>query len=596
MNNNSFRCRGIAYLSWICLAFICYANGLASAEDFLSKSSLAEVLPETTQLVFTSQNVQTSYLALERSDVCKQLEGSLWQPVITKQKAAKVGSLLRPQPWLGLDWQDIRSIDQAGAVAAFLDSDGETAIVFLANLGPDAEKHPFVQRWIANQGGMSQLQSFPTIGKSKFYAVKGDGKSGESACLALGSQWICISSSAKAVQQWLGSPTLKSMQATAPPGLAQNAFASGNWMNGETRFWLSPWAILSGYSKKDPKLFRSAKLFGLEGLRTMSGTLLPPSSDDSSWRVNYSLQLSNPPSKGLAILSFKTGPMVDPPKILNESMDQVSISYLDMKPWFQGVSHAADQLIDEETPGSFADLIDSILTDPEGPKVDVRKELIYPSGPLMFSLGVTNPDKKIVGQLLHNQVWVCKLQDAKRALATVNKLFENDEDIQSESIGPYRVWNTKNDESLFVAVSKGETQSISIAAIDSTYIYLSTDTTWLKGLLSGTGPTKTTNRKPPALWNAHLPKLKSPAFSFQQAIDLGSWFERSWARLPEPTHKEFSSVDLPSFCLTNVLVPGCTGADIPKWSQVQSAFGILTQTAIQNERGIEGKIFLYANP
>ena len=90
MNNNSFRCLGIAYPSCFCLAFIWCTNGPACTEDFLSKSSLAEVLPETTQLVFTSQNVQTSYLALERSDVCKQLEGSLWQPVITKQKAAKV--------------------------------------------------------------------------------------------------------------------------------------------------------------------------------------------------------------------------------------------------------------------------------------------------------------------------------------------------------------------------------------------------------------------------------------------------------------------------------------------------------------------------
>ena len=596
MNKNSNPCRGIAYRSWVCLFCLCYANRLAGAEDFLGRSSLTEVLPETTQLVFTSQNVQTSYVALERSDRCKQLEGPLWQLVIAKQKAAKVGSLLHPQPWLGLDWQDIRSIDQAGAVAAFLDSNGETAIVFLASLGPNAEKHPFVQRWIANQGGMAQLQTLPTSGQSKFYALKSDGKSDAIACIAMGSQWTCISSSTKAVQQWLSSSTVKSMQATTAPGLAENAFATGNWMNGETRFWLSPWAILSGYSKKDPKLFRSAKLFGLEGLRTMSGTLLPPSTADSSWKVNYSLQLSTPPSKGLAMLSFKTGEMVEPPKILTESMDQVSISYLDMKPWFQGVSHAADQLIDEETPGNFADLIDSILTDPEGPKVDVRKELIYPSGPLMFNFGVTSPDKKIAGQFQHNQVWVCKLQEAKKASAIVFKLFENDKDIKSESIGPYRVWSTNNDESLFVAVSKGETQSISVAAIDSTYIYLSTDTTWLKGLLSGTGATKATKRRSPALWNSHLAKLKTQSFSLKQAIDLGSWFERSWTRLPEPTHKEFSSVDLPSFCLTNVLVPGCTNADIPKWSQVQSVFGILSQTAIQNERGIEGQIGLYANP
>ena len=595
MNKNSSHCRGIAYRSWLCLVCVWYAHGPSNAEDFLGKSSLVEVLPETTQLVFTSQSVQSSYMALERSDVCKQFGGPLWQTVITKQKAAKVGSLLHPRPWLGLDWQDISSIDQAGAVAAFLDSNGETAIIFLAKLGPDAEKHPMVQQWIANHGGMAQFQTQSASGQLKLYALKNAEKADVSACIAFGSQWTCVSSSTKAVQQWLSSPALRNMKSAVASGSAQNVFAADNWLNGETRFWLSPWAILSGYSKKDPKLFRSAKLFGLEGLRSISGTLLPPSTADNSWTVNYMQQLVTPPTKGLALLSFKTGQMVEPPKILSDFMDQVSLSYLDMKPWFQGVSHAADQMIDEETPGNFADLIDSILTDPEGPKIDVRKELIYPSGPLMFHFGLTSPDKKIAGQFQHNQVWVCKLQDAKKASVTVDKLFVNDKDIKSESIGQYRVWSTTNDESLFVAVSKGETQAVSIAAIDSTYIYLSTDTTWLKGLLSGTATTPIAKRRSPSLWSSHLSKMNSPSFSLRQAIDLGSWFERSWTRLPEPTHKEFSSVDLPSFCLTNVLIPGCTNADIPKWKQVQSSFGILTQSAIQNELGIDGQIRLFAN-
>ncbi len=411
----------------------------------------------------------------------------------------------------------------------------------------------------------------------------------------MGSQWICISSSTKAVQQWLGSPSTRSLRAASPDSSAQPVFAPGNWESGETRFWLSPWALLNGYAaKNDQKLLRSAALFGLDGLGTISGTLIPPTAANNSWRLNYTQQLATPVTKGLAILSFKTGPLVEPPKILDESMDQVGIAYLDMKPWFLGVSHAVDQMIDEETPGNFADLVDSILTDPEGPKIDVRKELIYPSGPLMFSFGASGPDKKIAGQFQHNRAWACLLQDAKKASATVSKLFENDKDIKSEQIGPYQVWSTVNDESLFVAVSKGESQTVSIAAMDNTYIYLSTDTAWLKGLLSGKGVGGLAGR--PALWKSYLQKMNSPSFSSQQSISLRSWFERSWARLPEPKHKEYMQTDLPSFCLTSVLVPGVVASDIPKWGQVKSAFGVLTQSTIQNAQGIEGQIWLYANP
>ena len=596
MNNNSSRYALILNQSWLGLLCLVFTSGLVSAKDFLGQASLLEVLPETTQLLFTSQNVQNSYKVLERTDIGKQLSGPLWQNILAKQKTANVGSLLNPRPWLGLDWQDISAIDQAGAVAAILDGNRETSLLFLAKLGPNADKHPFVQRWMENQGGLSRFQTVPMNDGTKFYSLRSDGKSESSACIAIGSQWTCLSSSTKAVQQWISSPTMKSMQTSALSGSIQPAFESGTWGNGETRFWLSPWSLLNSYAaKKEPKLQRSAKLFGLDGLGVLSGALLPPLPNDVAWKLNYSLQLPPPLTKGLAMFSFKSGPLVEPPKILTDSMDQVTISYLDMKPWFQGVSHAADQMIDEETPGNFADLVDSLLTDPEGPKIDVRKELIYPSGPLMFNFGDTISDKKNLGQFQHNQIWAVLLPDAKKALVTVNKLFANDKDIQAEQIGPYRVWSTVNDESLFVAVGKGENQTISAAAIDEKYLYLSTDTAWLKGLLSGTGVPAGANRGRPILWKSYFKNGTSPSFSLQQAIYLGSWFERSWNRLPEPSHKEYSSMDLPSFCLTNVLIPGVAKSDVPKWNQVQSVFGILKQTAIQNERGIDGTIWLYAS-
>lgn len=595
MKHNSLYPSSNALRSCLWIACVSFFHCPANAKDFLGQANLAEVLPETTQLLFTSLNVKNSYSALEQSDVCKQLGGPIWQTAIAKQKATKTGSVLNPRPWLGLDWPDISSIDQTGAVAAFLDNNGDTAFTFLAKLGPTAENHPFVQRWIANQGGMSRFQSLGSNEITKLYSLTVDTKNDLPVCIAIGSQWTCLSSSTKAVQFWLGSQTLKSMQESTGLQSIQPVLETSSWASGETRFWMSPWAILNSYAaKKDPKLFRSAKLFGLEGLRTLSGAVLPPSSAENSWRLNYSQQLATPPAKGLAILSYKTGPKVEPPKMMSNSMDQVSISYLDMKPWFQGVSHALDQMIDEETPGSFADLIDSILTDPEGPKIDVRKELIYPSGPLMFNFGITRPDKKNAGKFWHDQVWACFLPDPKKTLTTVNKLFENDKDIKSEKIGTFQIWNTTNDESLFVAVSKGESQAITVAAIEGSYLYLSTDTSWFKELLSAKAATPEVNRGQPALWNSYLQKIKSPLFSFQQGLYLGSWFERSWARLPEPTQKEYSSIDLPSFCLTNVLVPGLANADIPKWRQVQPAFGVLTHTATQNDRGIVGQVWLNA--
>jgi hypothetical protein len=572
------------------LTCICLASSMACAQDFLGQARLDSVLPESTQLVVASKNVQASYQALESSDMCKHLAGPVWQNVIAKQRAANIGSLVNPRLWLSLDWQDIGSIDQPGAVAAFLDENGETAIVFLAQLGKEAESHPFVQRWLARQGGVQRRKADTINATTKLYSAPSSSKAASNECMAIGSQWICISSSTKAVQTWLGSTKLKPIQAAIPKS-ATTVFASENWETGESRFWLSPWSIVKGFAKSEPKLVKSAKLFGLEGLHSLNGKLLPPSTTAGSWKLNYSLQMAMPPAKGLAILSFKNGPKVEPPKLFDESMDHLAISYLDMKPWFKGVSHAVDQMIDEETPGNFADLVDSILTDPEGPQIDVRKELIYPSGPLMFNFGKTRREKKNTDRLQHSQVWACLLSDAKRATTLVDKLFADDSDIKAEQIGPYRIWNTVNDESLFIAVSNTENASISIAAIDEKYVYLSNDAAWFKGLLAGTREPES-KAEQPALWTNHLHQSKASAISLQQGFYLGSWLERSWSRIPEPTHKELSSVDLPSYCLTKFVVPGVEVSDVPKWSQVQPTLGIVTHTAIQNEQGLEGQVEL----
>ena len=266
----------------------------AHASDFLGQSELIDVLPSSTQMLLTSQSVKNSYTILERTEIAKQLNGPLWQPVAAMQKGANVGSLLNPKPWLGLNWQDVSDIDQIGAVAAFLDNDNETSFVFLAKLGPNSEKLPFVQRWMASQGGVNQLQPITMTGSTKLLATKGDAKTGASFCVAFGSQWTCFSSSPKAVKHWLTSPTLKSMKESSAPGADQPVFAAGTWGAGETRFWLSPWAILSGFAKKEPKLVRSAKLFGLEGILALSGTLTPPIPAENAWRLTYNQQLAWP--------------------------------------------------------------------------------------------------------------------------------------------------------------------------------------------------------------------------------------------------------------------------------------------------------------
>ena len=102
--------RSSRWFPFIGLAGWWLAGGIAYAGDLLGQANLIEVLPESTQMAVTSQSIRSCYSVLERSDVCKQLASPVWQTVIAKQQSGKVGSLLNPRPWIGLDWKDIGGI------------------------------------------------------------------------------------------------------------------------------------------------------------------------------------------------------------------------------------------------------------------------------------------------------------------------------------------------------------------------------------------------------------------------------------------------------------------------------------------------------
>jgi hypothetical protein len=190
------------------------------------------------------------------------------------------------------------------------------------------------------------------------------------------------------------------------------------------------------------KLLRSADMFGMPGLSDVQGVLSRTDGNAAQWSLRYSTSIVQPPSNGLALLSYKTGPMPSLPNLSIDSMDFVSSSYIDMKPWFQGVNYTVDKMIDEETPGNFGDLLDSILTDPDGPKIDVRKELIYKSGPLMMQFAATRPDEAQLGKLTREKVIACALQDPVGAAKAVKAIFKDDEEVlfsagQPITMNPY---------------------------------------------------------------------------------------------------------------------------------------------------------------
>ena len=598
MNNMLFLIRlPIAIMLFSIVQSATLSNQTATAQSPLAEKDVLSALPASTFFVFRTSSVKDSATAIANSPFGQRLSTAPWEEIAATHKAKSIPSVLYTLPWMGIEWRDLQTVTSPGYFVGFLDSKGIPTAVFLLQLGPDAAQHEFVSLWKSAYSQQKALKESQLKGSTQLWISAATTPRGLNAVLAVGPQWSAISSSPTAIREWLDA---KNSSTFKPSPLCLTTISKPPAIESTVSFWLQPWALLKHYTEKnEPKLYKSFANSGLEQITQCAGNIHLDTAANKPWRAEAVFEWKQPLEKGLAVLSFTTGQNAEIPALMKGSTDEtkfdnLSIAYLDNRPWFKGLNFLADLAIDEETPGGFADILDSLLTDPEGPKIDVRQEIIYKLGNPMFLGGSTTPDRKNAGQFQRQLLTAFPYPDTEAMKSLMNKMFASDEEVISETIGDHVVWHTVHNESLFISLSESESQTITAAAVDKKFVYLATDTEWLKSLVKEAAAAKPTTAEPAS--------TESPsddgAYSFQQNFNLTSWLQRSWARIPErtPDRKNYESTDLAALLLTNTLVPETEAAELPAWEEVRELFGDIAITGVKTPTGAKTIITWQVQP
>lgn len=603
MNNLKFLFRlPLAILLLGAAQAVSLSSAVVSAQSPLAEKDILHSLPASTFFIFRTSSVKDSATAIANSPFGQRLSTAPWEAIAATHKAKSIPSVLFTPPWMGIEWRDLQTASSPGYFVGFLDSKGTPTAMFLLQLGPNATQHEFASLWKNAYSQQRTLKETKLKDSTELWISAATSPQGLNAVLAVGPQWSAISSSPTAIQEWLEA---KNSATFKPTSLCLNTISSPPKIASTVSFWLQPWSLLRNYTEKnEPKLFKSFAKSGLEQITQCAGTIQLDSASDKPWRAEAEFEWKEPLEKGLAVLSFTTGQNSEIPALMKGSTDKtkfdnLSIAYLDNRPWFKGLNYLADLAIDEETPGGFADILDSLLTDPEGPKIDVRQEIIYKLGNPMFLGGSTTPDRKKAGQFQRQLLTAFPYPDTEAMKTLMNKMFAEDEEVISETIGDHVVWHTINNESLFISLSESESQTITAAAIDKKFVYLATDTEWLKSLAKEAAAAKPSSAES---LSAESQFAKSPsdngAYSFQQNFNLTSWLQRSWARIPErtPDRKDYEATDLAALLLTNTLVPETEANELPPWDQVRELFGDVAVTGVKTPTGVKTIITWQVQP
>lgn len=454
----------VAVLLWLT------SSSAVHAQRPLERANVREALPTSTFFIFQSSNVQATTKAIATSRFGQRLSDEPWLSLSKQHQEKNIASLLNTLPWMGIEWRELETVEAKGYFVGFLDSKQKPHVVFLMQLGQKAATHPFVLAW-KKAFAQNRTLKATSLDETLQISIAESKKPGvSSAVLAIGPEWTAISSSPIAIQEWVTS----NAKNTLPQSSLYDRSLSKSTSESSVQYWLQPWQLLTNYTEvSEPKIFGTLEKLGLEQVTECGGEIQFLETPSPSWNVTTEVQWAQPPQDALAVLSLTEGPSIPLPAIMQGNteetkFDNFSMLYLDNKPWFQGVNFLADLSIDENTPGGFADILDSLLTDPEGPKIDVRKEVIYKLGNPMILGGSTIPDRKKEGQYQRQLLTAFPFPDTTEMRKILQRMFEGDEEVTHEDIGDFQVWHTVHNESLFISLSESETQTITAAAVDKT--------------------------------------------------------------------------------------------------------------------------------
>lgn len=440
------------------------AQPTAGLERLVPKqAAFAIVLDEPSQLAEAFAKTQPGQI----------LSTSPWQDYQAKLREAHVFCALNLRPCFGLDWNDMV---EANAATLILGAGGEhSGLGMLMEIPEDRASSlliPRIEDYFKSQNAASTEFRQADVTGRKMSRPTDSGQPDETVVLyhagclaifsshALAKHWIDFTQEATAADPMnLAVPKDSSHPEGVAARLIVNPTLSVDWILQQ-----------AGPDSKVGDLISLQRL-GLAQLVRAAVEIQLVGNAPVDIQMNWSVEHDTPLSSGMRLLAYLPSKVPVPAAWVDASVLKWSSTSLDTKIWFEGLGSWFDERTDPEVPGAFEDVLDGLASDPEGPQIRVRQELVPLLGGQMTSL--TWPRKPGLNEGPRPQLFTIGVQDAAALASILNRYFEGDDVVTSGETNGYQFWHTTGGEALFMATGESDTQSPTAIALSPDTLVLS---------------------------------------------------------------------------------------------------------------------------
>ena len=169
---------------------------------------------------------------------------------------------------------------------------------------------------------------------------------------------------------------------------------------------------------------------GFTGLRGAGGTL--DFAVDGYEMVHRTAVFAPPPrEKSMKMLKFPNATEFAPQRWVPGAVANYCTFYVDVSNAFEKLGPMVDELINEGKPGLWQDMVDGFRDNPNGVKIDLRKELVAHLGNRVtivadYELPITTTSERLL--------FAIEVKNEKAVAAALTKLFKNDREMRRQEL------------------------------------------------------------------------------------------------------------------------------------------------------------------
>ena len=515
--------------SWICLCGTLWATTMAHA----GPGGPLEHAPANACLAIYCESPRSACSAFRDSGLGSVVCGEpfdQWRAELTRRDLAGPFHLT---PVFGIDWRDISQIADPGALVAFTLGDGSLGAAWLFALSPTQTTAPATLDAAAAsfaRQGFRESRAQRSGADWRGFAPPERRKSQPDPILFATNSFYGIATSAAAAEAILAVTPEKSL--ALDPDFKASAVAISGEESPGVHFFLRPFALWEaqrgpvGHRDDTADRLASARRLGFDAIRAVGGRWSWRSAGDVEWELRSHLLAERPLEKAMRLASLIEGPLPPAPDWLTRDLASAWMMRLDFANAMRGFGNWHDESTEPgpDGEGLFDDLLNALRDDPEGVRLDLRKDVFERLGPAAI-------------HATEREDWLYSIEaiDPPALIESLNRYYRGDRRVTRDVVASHHIWSTGERESLFVEGESNSVVSIRAIAIGQGRLLLSGKPERVRAVVAPSAEAAPASRDPQ--WRQLLQLIDhdpTPRQAARGLLALGQLLAPSYAAAASP--------------------------------------------------------------